>query len=537
MRLLLLALALIVSLASKAQIQKDTISSRLQSPYQALQTFASNTNTNGSNLTAASIIFNNPSLEPEDRVSYAKKYEQILEGAGIIIFFDEVPKDPDFFDSLSNAYRYVVNDRYPEIYLEKKRGRWQFQPEVMVQMDSVHKELYKFGTNLFISKEIKETTLGGTFLYLKYWQWLGLIIFVTGLLLIRYIFLLVFERLIAKFLLKIGQDGISEKYIIPIARPAGMIIVFMMIGVFYPVLQLPRMIGFYAVLIIKAAIPLYSMIILYRIVSILEVYLLKMLSNSKNSLDDQLVPLIKKILRILIIIIGALIILDNLDVPILPLLTGLSIGGLAFALAAQDTIKNFFGSMMIFIDKPFQIGDWIMANGIDGTVEEVGFRSTRIRTFRNSVISVPNGALADQTIDNNGLRMLRRFKTTIAITYDTPPDRIEVFVEGLKRIVSHHPSASDEKMEIHLNDMGASSLDIMFYIFFHAKGWSAELKYRQEIILSILRLGEQLSVHFAFPTQTVHVENLPGQGSLSPNYTLTKEDLDKRLDEYLKPLA
>ena len=138
----------------------------------------------------------------------------------------------------------------------------------------------------------------------------------------------------------------------------------------------------------------------------------------------------------------------------------LSIGGLAFALAAQDTIKNFFGSLMIFVDKPFQVGQWITAPGIDGTVEEVGLRSTRIRTFSNSLIYVPNGKLADATIDNHGLRAYRRFSTQLAITYDTPPELIEVFVEGLRKIVLDHPTTWKDNFHIYMNDLNSHSLDI-----------------------------------------------------------------------------
>ena len=313
----------------------------------------------------------------------------------------------------------------------------------------------------------------------------------------------------------------------------GVLVVLLLIALFYPTLQLPQLVGYYVVLILKGLVPLYGMITLYRLANIMEVFFGKLFATNEG-LNEQLLPLLKKVMKVLIVLLGGLVIMDSLDIPILPLLTGLSIGGLAFALAAQDTIKNFFGSVMIFIDKPFKIGDWITSGDIDGTVEEVGFRSTRVRTFRNSVIYVPNGKLADTVIDNNGLREFRRFRTILAIKYDTPPIRIEVFVEGLKRILHNHPKTNKEKYEIHLNDMGASSLDILFYIFFEAPTWSDELQFRQEIILDILRLGEKLSVHFAFPTQTVHVENLPGQDSLSPVYTLTREDLDQKLNEFFE---
>jgi len=245
-----------------------------------------------------------------------------------------------------------------------------------------------------------------------------------------------------------------------------------------------------------------------------------------------LVPLLRKTLKTFVIIIGTLFILDNLNIPILPLLTGLSIGGLAFALAAQDTIKNFFGSVMIFIDKPFQVGDWITTNNVDGTVEEVGFRSSRIRTFRNSLIYVPNGKLADNTIDNHGLRKYRRFYTQIAITYDTPPDLIEVFVKGLREIVENHPHTWKENYHVYFNDMAASSLNIMFYIFFKVPSWGQELNARHEVLMSIMKLGNEIGINFAFPTQTLHIENLPGQPSLSPSY-MSVEDAEQKMNTHL----
>jgi MscS family membrane protein len=167
-----------------------------------------------------------------------------------------------------------------------------------------------------------------------------------------------------------------------------------------------------------------------------------------------------------VVAIGLLYVLQSLNFDITTLLAGISIGGIALALAAQDTLKNFFGSLMIFIDKPFQIGDWINFNEVDGTVEEVGFRSTRVRTFANSLVYVPNGKLADSTIDNFGLRQYRRFSTTISLTYDTPTALIRQFVDGLNEIVANHPDTRKDFWEVKLNTMGSHSLNIMFYIFF-----------------------------------------------------------------------
>ena len=120
------------------------------------------------------------------------------------------------------------------------------------------------------------------------------------------------------------------------------------------------------------------------------------------------------------------------------ILTGLGIGGLAFALAAKDTLSNLFGSLTVLIDKPFRIGDWVNIGGIEGIIEEVGLRSTRIRTFYDSLITVPNGTLTNVHVDNYGQRRSRRLNTKIGVQYDTPPERLEAFCEGIRELIRNH---------------------------------------------------------------------------------------------------
>ena len=178
-------------------------------------------------------------------------------------------------------------------------------------------------------------------------------------------------------------------------------------------------------------------------------------------MDEQLIPIIRRTLQGIVLAGGLIQVLSILEVNVTTLIAGISIGGLAIALAAQDTIKNLFGSLTIFMDKPFQIGDWINFSGVDGTVEEVGFRSTRVRTFANSLVYVPNGKLADMVVNNYGLRAFRRFKMTLTITYNTPPLLIEKYVEGVRAIIANHPAVRKPGFEVHLNSMSNSSLDIL----------------------------------------------------------------------------
>ena len=142
--------------------------------------------------------------------------------------------------------------------------------------------------------------------------------------------------------------------------------------------------------------------------------------------------------------------------------------------------------------------------------------------------------MADLTIDNHGLRIYRRFSTSIAITYDTPADLIQMFVDGLKKIVEAHPQTRKDFYQIHLNKFADSSLNIMFYIFFTVPTWDEELLCRHEVMLEIIKLAEKLGVRFAFPTQTLHVETFPEKKSLTPEYTESTPQLKAKMEAYLK---
>jgi MscS family membrane protein len=236
--------------------------------------------------------------------------------------------------------------------------------------------------------------------------------------------------------------------------------------------------------------------------------------NTESKLDDQLVPLVRRALKIVVIVAGLLVLLQNFDVNVGSLVAGLGIGGVAVALAAKDTIANFFGSLMIFVDRPFQIGDWVKIGDAEGIVEEVGFRSTRVRTFYNSLVTVPNAHFTEAAIDNMGLREYRRYSTVLNLTYDTTPQQMEAFVEGIRAIVLANPTTRKDYYEIHFSNFGAHSLDVMVYIFFKVASWTEELEQRHNVLMEILRLASNLGVEFAFPTQTLHVQALHESGKV-----------------------
>jgi MscS family membrane protein len=245
----------------------------------------------------------------------------------------------------------------------------------------------------------------------------------------------------------------------------------------------------------------------YRLMDLVSVYLIYLASKTATKLDDMLIPLLRKIAKVFVLAIGIVFVLQNLSVEVGSLLAGLGIGGLAFALAAKDTVSNIFGSITVLFDQPFQIGDWVVVGDVEGTVERVGFRSTRVRTFYNSMITLPNSKLITSVVDNYGSRRFRRYKASFGLTYDTPPWKIEAFCEGIRELVRIHPYTRKDYFHVYVNDLGASAVDVLIYIFHETPDWGTELRERHRFLMDSLRFAERLGVGFAFPSQTVYLES------------------------------
>jgi len=250
-------------------------------------------------------------------------------------------------------------------------------------------------------------------------------------------------------------------------------------------------------------------LVAYRAIDILTDVLADRAEKTENRLDDQLIPLLNTTLKVFVTSVGILFVLQNLEVNITSLIAGLGIGGLAIALAAQDTIRNLLGGITIFADRPFQVGDWVIVEGIEGTVEHVGFRSSRVRTFYNSLVTVPNASVVNSGVDNMGMRRWRRYKTTLGIAYHSTPDQIQAFVEGIRALIRSHPGMRTDYYIVEFHGFGASALEILVYCFIDAENWNDELRIRHVLNLDIMRLAEELNVEFAFPTQTIHVAGTP----------------------------
>ena len=232
-----------------------------------------------------------------------------------------------------------------------------------------------------------------------------------------------------------------------------------------------------------------------------------------HSLDSQLIRLGARFVGI-VVAIGLLMRAgDELGFPAYSILAGLGVGGLAVALAARDSLANLLGSVLIMFEKPFRVGHLIRVAGSEGTVEDVGFRSTRIRTADNSLISIPNNAVVNATVENLSLRQMRRQRLLVQITYDTPRDKVEVLAQGIRQFISDHPKTNKDNFHVRFNDFGESSLNILVIFYLMVPDYAAELREREEIFLQIMDLAKEMGVEFAFPTRTLRVEGPSAAGS------------------------
>lgn len=364
---------------------------------------------------------------------------------------------------------------------------------------------------MWLRSQMPESLLERTFVF-EHWQWLGLLaLLLLGLAIDRLVAALgrfATERYLAEKVHSVDSGRLKRAL-----RPVGLLAASLLwwagiywLGLPIAVLEvLHQAVHFvFAVSFVWAA---------YRLVDVVAAVLEDRAEQSGSKFDDLLVPLVRKILKVAVFALGLLFIADSLDKPIGSILAGLGIGGLAVALAAQDAVKNLFGSLVVLLDRPFSVGDYVTVGGIEGSVEELGFRSTRIRTSGDSVVTLPNSNLITTSVDNFGMRRTRRWKTTLGLTYDTPPDKIEAFCEGVRELIRQHPRTVKDGFQVAFNEFSASSLDIVMLVKFDVPGWGEELEARQQLGLGILRLAEKQGVEMAFPTQTVHVQGVEPAGS------------------------
>ncbi|MFA6236323.1 MAG: mechanosensitive ion channel family protein [Bacteriovorax sp.] len=404
-----------------------------------------------------------------------------------------------------------------EIALAKTaNGAWKFTPETVSSIENFYSSLAQLKVVEGVTEyrnwrtQIKDSMPAWTaeeVFTLKKGQWLGLLalffISLGALVVVRF---LTTTYLSYKVRQKSLDFELAEQF--KSTRPFGLLAlsVTWLIGIRFLEFDLGVLEFFSrASYIMNALFMVWSAL---KIVDYVSLHFEKMAENTANKFDDVLVPMLKKTSKVLVVAFGAILVAHSLTFDVASILAGLGIGGVAVALAAKDTISNLFGSVTVLMDRPFQIGDYIsLDKNLEGTVEQVGFRSTRLRTPYNSLVTVPNSVLANMAIDNYGMRRVRRYKTTVQLKYSTPLEQIEQFCERVRYLIQLNPLIQKDNAIVSLFEMNTSSIDIMITVFIVTEEYKIELSERHKFISDILRLAGEMKVEFAYPTHTVLLEN------------------------------
>lgn len=236
-----------------------------------------------------------------------------------------------------------------------------------------------------------------------------------------------------------------------------------------------------------------------------------LINRQESPVSPELANFLKELIKVVLVVLCAFAGLRFIfHVNITALVASLGIGGLAVALAAQDTLANLLGSFVIYLDKPFKAGDLIEAGEIKGRVEHVGFRTTRIRTLEKSLLTVPNKKLIDVALNNITLSEARRVKFELGLTYQSKSTQILSIIEDIKATLLAHPHVSDD-LTVRFSDFTNSSLNILVIYFVQSNEYDLMISVKEEINVKIMGIIEKHGASFAFPTQTIYLEKTNGQ--------------------------
>ncbi|MFT6700066.1 MAG: MscS family membrane protein, partial [Porticoccaceae bacterium] len=476
---------------------------------------------------AAATIFG---LEEKIAIEKAIKIKKIFDGKGLFIDINKVPNNPNYNDTISSSssYKYVLFPlRMPQISLEKIGENWYYSSETIANIDTLYQEVFPWYTESL--QKLIPVSGHKKFLGIELWQLIGLLL-LFGLATI--IFFMV-KRIVFLFLQKI-QHQITKrntnlevkKVLKKLAHPISLLVSLAFIDKIFPSLGFPLYINTWVFLALNIAGTIFWIYVFLKMVQVIMKIYAQFTEKTDGRLDDQLVPILNNFLTGLVIAFGVFKLLRLFGVDTTTLLAGATIGGLAFALASQDTVRNLIGTIMIFIDKPFHIDDWIEAGEVVGTVEQVGFRSTMVRASDTSVYQIPNSKLSEIVINNKGLRLFRRYNTNLGVRYDTPPELIEAFVKGVREIIVVHPETRSDSYNVEFTGFGDSALLIMVNVYFKSLAWGVEQSSKHRLHMAIIKLASELGVDFAFPSTTVTIEQFPEKKSIALKYNINQEKID-----------
>ncbi len=372
---------------------------------------------------------------------------------------------------------------------------------------SIDHSLDSFAHDMLILLYKKFPFLGYSFLGISWAQFL-MAVFI-------FIIILFIRPLVVSFLIKLflkiakkSKTKYDDKIIKNLHKPLEFSFLILGLFIFAAILYIQNR---YIYLFLDSLVIVNFFWILLAMVDALQSIVYKAAYKLSPEISDSLARFLLKIINILIWILGISSVLSLWGINVTALIASLGLGGLAFALAAKDTAANLFGSIAILMDKSIQIGDWIKLEGVDGFVEDIGMRTTKVRTFDKSLIIIPNQIIANSKIENMSRRNSRRISFRIGLTYDTTNEQIEKITKEIKQMLDSHSGVDQNDLNlVYFDSFGDSAKEIFVYTHSNTSVWKEYLAIKEDINYKINEIVERNGSAFAFPSQSIYVEQLPG---------------------------
>lgn len=336
----------------------------------------------------------------------------------------------------------------------------------------------------------------------------------TAISLVIFILFLLFRKIFTKYvftlILKLSRKAPNELFSqLCLAFEKPMQWLFIIIGIYVAAKYFP---------FLEQTSPLFRNIIRSSVIGLVGWGLFNLSASSsllfaklneryKIEIDDILIPFLSKALRFIIVAISLSVIVQEFGYKVNGFVAGLGLGGLAFSLAAKDALANLFGGIVIITEKPFTIGDWILTPSVEGTIEDISFRSTKVRTFADALVTVPNATLANESITNWSRMGKRRITFNLRVTYDTSRDRLKEVVNQIKDLLHHHPEIHQETIFVSFDQYADSGFDIFLYFFTKTTDWGKYLDVKEEINFEIMKILEDENVSVAVPSRRVYYDS------------------------------
>lgn len=338
---------------------------------------------------------------------------------------------------------------------------------------------------------------------------LSLLIFLLVYLL-RFAIMKLIEGTFKSFSSKTKTD-IDDQILLVIEKPIRWLILLIGLSLSLSILDINKELNYFINHILLSVVILILSWLVLRSINVFSLNILALSNYMKSEIAESLIKLLITIAKTVVVIITIMIILSKWGFNISGFIASLGLVGMAFALAAKDTASNLFGSIVIFSDRPFKVGDWIKTPEVEGTIEEIGMRSTKVRTFAQALVSVPNGVLANSAILNWSRMEKRRIKMNLGLTYATSASQMQNILDEIRAYLQNNSEIHPETIYIYFTEFNSSSLDIFCYFFTKTTNWSEYMAVRERVNLEFMKIIEKNGASFAFPSQSIYIEDTKAQ--------------------------